>query len=1516
MLYRTIPTVYSTGLLMVFVAFTFQLSFASSSNPWVPKSERKFATKSMDRQIVPKKYKTFHLDLTELQELLSTAPMRFSAETEVQEPVVLYLPMPNGYMERFQIFDAPIMESGIAAKFPMIHSYAGVGLDDPTASLRFDVTQFGFHGMVISARHSSVFIDPFSKSDTEHYITYYKSDFEKETPNFKCHVASNDDMIDDGTGLMDSNANSLLQGDCLLRTYRLALTCTGEYAAFHGGDTASVVAAFNTSMTRVNGVYERELNINMVIVDNNEDLIFLNSSTDPYQDGSPGQMIGECHDQCVAIIGSANFDIGHIFSTGGGGLAGLGVVCSGGSKGNGVTGTNNPVGDPFDIDYVSHEMGHQFGANHTQNNSCNRNGSTAMEPGSASTIMGYAGICNPNVQNNSDDYFHAISIQEISNYINNGNGDNCPITTDIGNTPPTVDDVANYTLPISTPFRLAAVGADADGDAITYCWEQMDNEVATMPPVSTNTGGPAFRTYDPSEDSIRYFPKLNDIVNGIDDDWEELPSVSREMNFRVTVRDNHMGGGCTTEDDVNLIFNEAAGPFLVQNPNSALTWLIGTTETVTWDVAATDVAPVSCINVDILLSTDGGFTYPVTLAAGVPNNGSFDVVVPNEATATARVMVVCSDNIFFDISDENFIIEGSATPTFVMNVTPELYDVCGTVGSVDYDFDLTSLTGFNETVILSTTGFPAGATEVFSQNNFVPTASTTLTIGNLNGVADGEYNITITGVSSSVTVEQMVTLIVNNTSPSVAVLNSPVNGSNDQLLNTLLQWEIMASASSYVVEISTTPGFGSDIIETSSVDVNMYTPINLQPLTVYYWRVKGINTCGEGISSNWFSFQTVGTGCTNYTSTDTPISISPDDETTINSFLSVADDFTITSLTASLEVSHTWVGDLNAILKSPGGSNLDLFDRPGNPASNFGCNGDNLQLTFDDGAANNSASLENGCDTGGPGYSISGTYQPIDALSEINGQSSTGLWELEMSDAFAEDGGALENWSIELCFSSVAGSAPSLINNVLTVAPNGFAAVPNSNLIAISPTNTSSEITFILLSLPTEGNLALNGAMIGIGATFTQEDIDNNILVYTNTNGAAATDQFNFDIVTPNGGWIQNEPFMIEIGVETISAITVVNSQVLCFNGTDGMITVNATGANLPLEFSLNGGTYQTNNTFSGLSANTYFVEVKDALGNVIVTNSVIINNPDEITASSNLVGNSVTIDAMGGTGALTYSIDGFAFQSSNVFSNLDNNIYIFTIIDENGCSVTTMETINLIQSATITTTAVLCENGNSGTLTVNDVVEGEPPFSYSIDNNIFVESNVFTGLVTGNYPAYVMDSNGNIFNAGSYNVGSAPPLFVTGIATDNNLTATGLGGTGTLQYSINGIDFQASPEFLDLPNDTYSITVIDENGCISVSGDILIEYTSLNKIDFDLSFDLFPNPTQSQLTIELNQSTQQRISFQIFDVVGKLVQEAQFINNNSYLKEQVDVSRLAAGSYEVMLSDGEIFGRARFVKM
>ena len=1081
----------TVSLLLLFSAFCFSAS-ANNTNPWSSVREISFATKAMQssRTIIPKKYKTFSLNLSELQEQLAIAPMRFT-ESADNQLVVLNLPMPNGEMQRFQIFDAPIMEFGLAVKFPMIHSYAGVGLDDPSASLRFDVTQFGFHALVLSARQGSVYIDPYSKADTEHYISYYKSDFEKTDNDFMCHVEGNDNMDTE----VEADVNSLLQGDCQLRTYRLALTCTGEYAAFHGGTNAGVLAAMNTTMTRVNGVYERELNVTMVLVENNESLIFLDASTDPYNDGFPGQMIGECHTQCDMIIGSANYDIGHVFSTGGGGLAGLGVVCSQGGKGNGVTGTNSPVGDPYDIDYVAHEMGHQFGANHTFNNSCggNRNESTAMEPGSAATIMGYAGICAPNVQFNSDDYFHAISIQEISDNINGGISSSCPEVTDTGNNAPTVDGGADYTLPISTPFKLTAVGNDADADAITYCWEQMDNQVATMPPVSTNTGGPAFRSFDPTEIPHRYFPKINDLINGIDDDWEELPSVSRNMNFRVTVRDNHMGSGCTVEDNVSLTFSNDAGPFLVQAPNTNVTWQGGTTETVTWDVANTDAAPVNCTNVNILLSTDGGLTYPITLASEVTNNGAYNVTVPLDASTTCRAMVVCSDNIFFDISNTNFTIEASTTPTFVMSAAPAVHDVCGSVGSVEYQLDLTSLVGFDESVTLTIAGQPTAATVSFSQNNIVPTVTSTLTLSDLGNVDNGTYNIIVTAASTSVTLTETLTLIVNNSAPSMVTLVAPANGMAGQT-GADLSWNAMASASGYMVEIATTPAFGNTIVETFTTDNNIYAPQNLMSLTVYFWRVRAINNCGESNPSGWYSFQTGGSGCVTFNAMDTPIDIPAASSGTVTSSIEVGNNVMISKVNVAMEIPHTWVGDLKGTLKSPNGTAAVLFDQVGVPASNFGCGENNLLLNFDDDATNTAAELEGTCG-GAAQYALQGTYQPVDALSAFVGQNSNGSWALDIFDAVDEDGGSIANWSLEICFAAAASTPPDLINNTLTVAPGTMQTIPDVNLKATAMDNTASQITFMLMSLPQNGTLQINGMTAIIGSTFTQADIDNNNLI-------------------------------------------------------------------------------------------------------------------------------------------------------------------------------------------------------------------------------------------------------------------------------------------------------------------------------------------------------------------------------------------------------------------------------------
>ena len=1782
---------------------------SDNSNPWKSIEERAFANKGMGRTIIPNKYKTFRLDLPALQELLSTAPLRFSAEAEQQEVVVI-LPMPNGEMERFQIFDAPIMEYELAAEYPMIHSYAGIGLDDPTARLRFDVTQFGLHAMVLSAYHSSVYIDPYSKSDTEHYISYYKKDYQKLDNHFECHLKTKVESNVD----IDKNVNTLLQGDCQLRTYRLALSSTGEYSAFHGGTVAGVLAAMNTTMTRVNGIFERDFNATMIIVANNQNLIFLNASTDPYDNNDPGALINQSQTQCDNIIGNANYDVGHVFSTGGGGLAGLGVICNNNNKGRGVTGTNNPIGDPFDVDYVAHELGHQFGANHTFNNSCsgNRNGSTAMEPGSGSTIMGYAGICGPNVQFNSDDYFHAISIQEVSNYINFSTGNNCAVLTSTGNNPPTANAGANYVLPISTPFKLTANGSDPDGDVITFNWEQMNNEIVTQPPVASNTAGPAFRSYDPSADSFRYFPKINDIVNGIDDEWEELPSVSRTMNFRVTVRDNHQGGGCTEEDNVSLTFDASAGPFEVEAPNTTLTWLAGMSETVTWDVANTDAAPVNCANVNILLSTDGGFTYPVTLASSVPNSGTYDVLVPNLSSTTCRVMVVCSDNIFFDISNQNFEIDATSAPTFTIGTDPGVQDICGSAGAASYVLDLSSIAGFNEVVALTTTGVPTGAIASFSQNNFVPTSSTTttLTLSNLANIANGTYTITVTGTSNSITRSEEVTLIVNNSTPAAVSLNTPANAATGVSITPMLAWATASNSTSYIIEIATTPDFANDIIETSTVTNNTFIPNNLNQLTVYYWRVKAANNCGEGSATTFYSFQTAGGGCNTYTSNDTPLSISPTAAVQVNSTIAVNDNITITGVKPTMDISHTWVGDLKATITSPTGSSVVLFDQIGIPSTQFGCAENNLDLTFDDAASNTAADLEGTCNAG-VAYTAQGIYQSLEALSTFAGQNANGTWNLMVEDFVNEDGGALESWGVEICFSQAPGATPSLVNNILNLNPGMTSAIPTNLLQATSSSSTASQITFILLSLPQFGTLQMNGMPATIGMTFTQTDIDNNALTYINN--SSNQDDFTFDVVTNDGAWIQNETFNITINITTAvtatatgsqqvscfndsngmitvnatgssmpfqysinggsfqssnifnnlsagtytvevqdaagnttttNAITInnptqltalasvlgntitinasggtgtlsynlngmggqssnvfsnlavgtysvlimdsndcsitvnnisvvatplvvstaVTQQVSCFNGSNGMITVNATGSSMPFQYSINGGSFQSSNIFNNLSAGTYTVEVQDAAGNTTTTNAITINNPTQLTALASVLGNTITINASGGTGTLSYNLngmggqssnvfsnlavgtysvlimdsndcsitvsnisvlaiplvvsttvtqqvscfdgndgiievnltggvapfqysldgvnfqdnntftnlpsgtyfvtindsngssttssqtiiiqpaqisatsilnggnltinatggtgtlmynlDGSAYQSSNVFSNISNGQHTIGIIDENECTTTITANVNNIVTASVSTTDVLCTDSNDGTITINSVSGGNAPYLYSLDNNNFVANNQFTGLAWGTYNVYVMDALGGVFNAGTYQVNNVLMLFIQTSVVDNTITATGSGGTGTLMYSIDGVNFQASNIFIDLPNGTYEVSVRDDNGCIEISDSILINITSIRELDFDLTFNLFPNPTQGIFNIEINQPTDQKLTLSIFDVSGKLAKEIQLNKNNRYLKEEINISNLPAGSYEVLLSDGEMFGRQRFVKM
>jgi hypothetical protein len=590
----------------------------------------------------------------------------------MQSQTRIVLPAPDGTQVEFRLFEYPMMEAPLAAKYPQIKTYTAIKVGDERVIAKVDFTVFGLHAMVLDG-DNTWFIDPYTSLSNDWYVVYYKKNYRKKGGDYM-HCE-----LDETTAGMPATGSPISLHDELptlssyktngsnLRNYRLALACTEEYSTAVGGATptkASVLSAMVTSMNRVNGVFEKEFSMHANLVGNNDTLIFLPGSGDPYTNNSGSTMLGQNQTTCNNYIGSANYDFGHVFSTGGGGVAQLACVC-GSSKARGVTGSSNPVGDAFDIDYVAHEMGHQYGGNHTFNGntgSCQGNGnsSTAYEPGSGTTIMAYAGICAPqDVASHSDAFFHTASFDEIVNYTTISTGNNCPVQTPTGNNAPVITSIgSNVSIPLSTPFMLTGAATDPDGDTLTYSWEEYDLGPAGAPSTPTGTA-PLFRSLAASLNPTRIIPRVNYIIsNNANPLGEKLPTYGRAIKFRLTARDNKAGGGGVTYDPTLLTVNavNTGAPFLVTNPNVLLTWPALSQQTVTWDVAGTTAAPVSAANVDITLSTDGGFTYPITLATAVANNGSCGVTMPNLTTNTARIMVKPTNNIFFDISNKNFII--------------------------------------------------------------------------------------------------------------------------------------------------------------------------------------------------------------------------------------------------------------------------------------------------------------------------------------------------------------------------------------------------------------------------------------------------------------------------------------------------------------------------------------------------------------------------------------------------------------------------------------------------------------------------------------------------------------------------------------------------------------------------------------------------------------------------------------------------------------------------------------------
>lgn len=610
----------------------------------------------------PDLFQYIELDADALVGALNRAPMEFTPEA-IASPLTMTLPMPDGSFARFEVVESPIMEPALAAKFPEIRTYLGRGIDDRSASVRFDRTPLGFHAQILSPT-GAVYIDPLWKGDTTAYGSYYKRDYRKGADGFQCLTPTERSMAPPA----GEGGAAALTGETL-RTYRLACAATGEYTAFFGGTVTAGLSAIATAVNRVTGVYETEVSVRMILVANNDLIVYTNAATDPYTNNDGISMLSQNQSNLTSVIGSANYDIGHVFSTGGGGVASLGVVCLNGAKARGVTGSPGPNGDAFWIDYVAHEMGHQIGSNHCfngTNGNCaggNRNGSTAYEPGSGSTIMAYAGICGADdLQPHSDPYFHTVSFDEIRVFTQSGTGNSCAAQSATGNLPPTVDAGPNYTIPRNTPFTLTALsGSDPNGDPVTYCWEQRDLGAAQALSALDNGTSPILRSWNPTTNPTRTVPRLSNLLNNTLPTGEKYPAADRTMDFRVMIRDSRAGGGGSGSDNMVVTVNSSSGPFQVTYPNTAVA--VSSPITVTWNVANTNLSPVNAANVDIFLSTDGGNTFPTLLAPNTLNDGSEPVTLPGVDTTTARIKVQGSGNIFFDISDTDFTIEGCPVPS-------------------------------------------------------------------------------------------------------------------------------------------------------------------------------------------------------------------------------------------------------------------------------------------------------------------------------------------------------------------------------------------------------------------------------------------------------------------------------------------------------------------------------------------------------------------------------------------------------------------------------------------------------------------------------------------------------------------------------------------------------------------------------------------------------------------------------------------------------------------------------------
>ncbi|WP_304621896.1 reprolysin-like metallopeptidase [Robertkochia aurantiaca] len=1009
-------------LLLYFTLFGSLQAFSQDNQIW-----KRTAVSTLNAATIPG---SEPMGFTVSQKTLKQNLSKTSGNVFNKEILTMTFPGLNGEILSFRLQPSGVLSEGLQRKFPQLTTYKGFALEDPEQQIHLSFNGEKLHAMIMKNNQISL-LNPVSNDS---YLLAAKSSFQRKEFNCLYEETKTRLEVEKEPGVLRAF------DDSSVRTYRLAVAATAEYSNYHienkGLTNATVVEkklgvleSIVTTMVRVNAVFLNDLGITMELVEDNEAVIFLDPDTDGFTNSSPGAMISEVQQIIDSRIGINNYDVGHVFATGSGGIAQLSSPCTN-AKARGVSGLSSPEGDPFDIDIVAHEFGHQFGASHTFNNSCNNNRSsaTAVEPGSGSTIMAYAGICPPNVEGQSDGYFHAISIAQIHENVTNGNSSGCAAITANGNTAPIVTDEPNKSIPAGTAFVLTAEATDADGDNLTYCWEQQDNEISQQPPRQNASGGPNFRSVIPSPSPTRFFPRASAILNNnLSPTWEVIPTVARNLDFSVLVRDNSLDGGQSARDDVRIEVVNTGEPFTVTSQAEDETIGGSSIITVTWNVAGTDMAPINVSRVDIFMSIGGDLQNLIPLQTGTANDGEESVVIPGDLTSdNARIVVKAVDNVFFAVNRGTLSLQPA---DFFLELEGLEYQVCKP-DDLQIPAIFNTSQSFSGSVDLQASQVPAGLSVTFDQNGLT-TDETPVTI-NVSGTANlnkGNYTFQITATDGTESISYPFRLTVFDDQFAAVTPVSPAENSVDVLVDTPLEWETLFNAETYTVEISNAADFSS-IVETATTTTTNYTPQNLLGSTEYFWRVKPVNRCGEGSFGAASSYTTIPIDCRVFDNNETKTI--GNDPTTVSSSISIAEQATINSISVSVDITHTYVEDLIIRLTSPSGNTIVLL-------SNQCGESDDISVTFSD---------EGEILTCVSDPAIQGVVMPQQALETFKGEPVNGLWTLTVEDVAAEDGGSLNSFALDIC---VNGSfAPDSDND---------GVFDDDDLCPDTPPNTKVDVT-------------------------------------------------------------------------------------------------------------------------------------------------------------------------------------------------------------------------------------------------------------------------------------------------------------------------------------------------------------------------------------------------------------------------------------------------------------------------